>query len=154
TIDFYADNRQDKEGWMAALCECVGKEDAKGKRASWTDLVLARERATAKAAAKCSAEKSTVVDDAADDNKPERAAVSRASTNASTIRAASKSVPNSPIKGDGLNAGRGAAAGPVGQRKNSDAPLPPTPSGRLADTPPMGQRKGGRERAAVRSMIF
>ncbi|KAK4947951.1 Bud site selection protein bud4, partial [Elasticomyces elasticus] len=145
TIDFYADNRQDKEGWMGALCECIGKEDAKGKSATWTDLVLARERANAKAAAK------SVVDDAND--KPERAAVSRASTNASTIRAASKSAPNSPVKSDGLNAGKGAA-GPVGQRKNSDAPLPPTPSGRLVDTPPMGQRKGGKERAAVRSMIF
>ncbi|KAI9786972.1 MAG: Bud site selection protein bud4 [Candelina submexicana] len=42
TIDFYADNAEQKEGWMKVLADTVGKEAAvKG----WTDMVLAKERA-------------------------------------------------------------------------------------------------------------
>jgi hypothetical protein len=48
TIDFYADNAEEKEGWMRALSEVVGKEVRSGKK--WTDLVLAREKATAQKA--------------------------------------------------------------------------------------------------------
>ena len=44
TIDFYADSAAEKEGWMKALSEVVGK-DLKNK--TWTDLVLARHRANA-----------------------------------------------------------------------------------------------------------
>lgn len=44
TIDFYADSAADKDGWMKALSEVVGKEPAKVK--GWTDLVLAKQRAS------------------------------------------------------------------------------------------------------------
>lgn len=42
TIDFYADSAEEKDGWMKALAEVIGKEPAKAK--AWTDLVLARQR--------------------------------------------------------------------------------------------------------------
>ena len=45
TIDFYADSAADKEGWMKALAEVVGRDSSKPK--AWTDLVLARQRAHA-----------------------------------------------------------------------------------------------------------
>ena len=45
TIDFYADSTEEKDGWMKALAEIVGKDSAKGKR--WTDLVLSKHRAIA-----------------------------------------------------------------------------------------------------------
>jgi hypothetical protein len=53
-IDFYADNTRDKEGWMKALGEVIGRDSlggdeddagvskAKGK---WCELVLKREEA-------------------------------------------------------------------------------------------------------------
>lgn len=45
TIDFYADSAEEKDGWMKALAEIIGKDSAKGKR--WTDLVLSKHRAIA-----------------------------------------------------------------------------------------------------------
>jgi hypothetical protein len=42
TIDFYADNASDKEGWMAVLERTVGKSAAVGKE--WCQLVIAQER--------------------------------------------------------------------------------------------------------------
>lgn len=45
TIDFYADSAAEKDGWMKVLAEVVGKDSTKPK--SWTDLVLAKQRATA-----------------------------------------------------------------------------------------------------------
>jgi hypothetical protein len=44
TIDFYADSAAEKDGWMKALSEVVGKELA--KVSGWTDLVLAKQRAS------------------------------------------------------------------------------------------------------------
>ena len=49
TIDFYADSAAEKEGWMKALADVVGKDSSKPK--AWTDLVLARQRAAASKAA-------------------------------------------------------------------------------------------------------
>lgn len=43
TIDFYAENAAEKDGWMKVLSEVVGKDTTKPK--SWTDLVLAKQRA-------------------------------------------------------------------------------------------------------------
>ncbi len=43
TIDFYADSAAEKDGWMKVLSEVVGKDTTKPK--SWTDLVLAKQRA-------------------------------------------------------------------------------------------------------------
>jgi hypothetical protein len=45
TIDFYADSAEEKDGWMKALSEVVGKEPEKVK--GWTDLVMAKHRASA-----------------------------------------------------------------------------------------------------------
>lgn len=45
TIDFYADSAAEKDGWMKMLAEVVGKDTNKPK--TWTDLVLAKQRATA-----------------------------------------------------------------------------------------------------------
>ncbi|KAL9608814.1 MAG: hypothetical protein Q9167_006371 [Letrouitia subvulpina] len=50
TIDFYADSAGEKDGWMRALSEVVGKDLAKPR--SWTDIVIARQRAAASRAAK------------------------------------------------------------------------------------------------------
>jgi hypothetical protein len=43
TIDFYADSAAEKEGWMHALAEVVGKESRDSKK--WTEIVLRREKA-------------------------------------------------------------------------------------------------------------
>ena len=45
TIDFYADSASDKEGWMKALADVVGKDSSRPKL--WTDLVLAKQKAVA-----------------------------------------------------------------------------------------------------------
>lgn len=41
-IDFYAENAEQKEGWMKVLSQCVGKDIA-GSR-GWADMVLQKER--------------------------------------------------------------------------------------------------------------
>jgi hypothetical protein len=41
-IDFYADSREQKEGWMKVLSECVGKDIAGGR--GWAEMVLDKER--------------------------------------------------------------------------------------------------------------
>lgn len=51
TIDFYADSASDKDAWMKALGSAIGKPST-GSTAKWTDVVLTKERADAKAAAK------------------------------------------------------------------------------------------------------
>jgi len=47
TIDFYADNVAQKESWMKALSQSVGRPAA-SKQAKWTDVVLTKERAAGK----------------------------------------------------------------------------------------------------------
>ncbi|RFU31102.1 hypothetical protein B7463_g5242, partial [Scytalidium lignicola] len=49
-IDFYADTRVDKEGWMKVLDACIGKE-SEGAKNGWCSLVLKREESLMKAAA-------------------------------------------------------------------------------------------------------
>ncbi|KAF2086558.1 DUF1709-domain-containing protein, partial [Saccharata proteae CBS 121410] len=43
TIDFYADNAEQKDGWMRVLTDSVGKEAPLAK--PWTELVFAKEKA-------------------------------------------------------------------------------------------------------------
>ncbi|EGE02904.1 GTP binding protein [Trichophyton equinum CBS 127.97] len=45
-IDFYADSRAEKDGWMKVLSETVGKchSSGSGQAKPWTDLVLRREK--------------------------------------------------------------------------------------------------------------
>jgi len=49
TIDFYADSAAEKDGWMKVLADVVGKDTNKTK--TWTDLVVAKQRAVASRAA-------------------------------------------------------------------------------------------------------
>lgn len=49
TIDFYADSAAEKDGWMKALADVVGKDAGKPK--SWTEMVLAKQPAKASKAA-------------------------------------------------------------------------------------------------------
>ena len=50
TIDFYADSAAAKDDWMKVLSEVVGKDLSKPK--SWTDIVMAKQRAAASEAVK------------------------------------------------------------------------------------------------------
>jgi len=43
TIDFYADSREQKDGWMKVLSEVVGKQEVEGKKSAWSAAVLAHE---------------------------------------------------------------------------------------------------------------
>lgn len=51
TIDFYADSHADKDKWMQVLSQVVGKPSVEKNTATWTDLVLARERGEARKSA-------------------------------------------------------------------------------------------------------
>ncbi|KAK5111626.1 hypothetical protein LTR85_011804 [Meristemomyces frigidus] len=164
TIDFYADSRAAKEGWMEALCQVVGKAEV-GKKAggaSWTDLVLAREKGAAaeqrdgggsssaetqmaSSPMKGSSMGTTEVKDFTRPAPPQAQAAGQRRAVA-PVRQASKSAPTSPVKG------------PPSQRP----PPPPTTASAAAkarereraQTPPLAARRNGRTRDAVKSMIF
>lgn len=127
TIDFYADKAVDKEEWMAVLSQVIGKADPGKKAASWTDLVLARE----KVAKTTSVPPTTDVRDFTKPPAPGRKLSDR--------KPVSKSVPTSPVKGT------------VPGRQ---APMPPVADVSRPKTPPMSPRRGHRSRDAVKSMIF
>ncbi|KAK4503077.1 hypothetical protein PRZ48_006504 [Zasmidium cellare] len=129
TIDFYADSRGDKDAWMVALSQVIGKPDAGKKAATWTDLVLARERAEGVTTPKLPS--TTEVRDFTKPPAPARKHSDR--------KPVSKSVPSSPMKG---MPERSAPAPPVAD----DVARP--------NTPPMNPRRGHRSRDAVKSMIF
>ena len=58
TIDFYADSAAEKDGWMKALAEVVGKESRGGDSGGkWTDLVMQRRKAEAAAVQQAQAKK-------------------------------------------------------------------------------------------------
>ncbi|KAL1301623.1 hypothetical protein AAFC00_005848 [Neodothiora populina] len=78
TIDFYADNVAQKEGWMKALAQSVGKAPV-SKQAKWTDVVLAKERLDGKSNG----------DATTDHRKPSGESQNSAST--------ARSAPNSPM---------------------------------------------------------
>jgi len=46
-IDFYADSAAEKDGWMKALYDTVGKGSSSGPTKAWTEMVLKRERSLA-----------------------------------------------------------------------------------------------------------
>jgi len=138
TIDFYADDRAQKEGWMTALSQGLGKQTS-AKTAKWTDLVLAKGTTDSKAIK--AANPDIVVQ-----------APSRQSSGLSTY---SKSAPTSPVK---------STTGSVVRKElppqiESDVG-PAVPVKEVADqiirpgTPPLSPRAGHRERKAVKSMIF
>ncbi|KAL2357963.1 GTP binding protein-like protein Bud4 [Cryomyces antarcticus] len=133
TIDFYADNAADKEGWMRALSEVVGKE-APGKGKGWTALIIAKERAEASKAERMVSAQSNAPSQHSIPRKPS-ATSSQQVRPASSGRVGSQSAPNSPMKPTSGNA------------------MKELPS-KLEGTPPMAARKSHRERDQVRSMIF
>ena len=151
TIDFYADNRGRKEEWIAALSQVIGKADlGSDKKAAWTDLVLARERAQAgqpqsapgssdgsSSPVKASPVKAGGVE-VRDFTKPPPAARQN-SYRKPVGTPMSKSAPNSPMKSQAMrNAPMLPKAAPAARPK----------------TPPMSGRTGHRSRNAVKSMIF
>lgn len=134
TIDFYADSRAEKDEWMIVLSQVLGKADSGKKAASWTDLVLAREKDEGVATAS-HASASTGVE-VRDFTKPPAPARKLSDRKAVT---ASRSVPSSPMKG-------------APERMAPMAPI--IDAGSRPKTPPMSPRRGHRSRDAVKSMIF
>lgn len=149
TIDFYADNRDQKEEWMEALSQSVGKKTS-AKTATWTDLVLARERASSNASIKSP---ELGKDAAFGAPKPARnpsirvQAPSRDSSHSSNHNSI-RSAPGSPLKSSGSVIRKPAT--------NDGVPsVPPKDDGHTRPaTPPMSPRTGHRDRKAVKSMIF
>ena len=140
TIDFYADSRADKDGWMEVLAQVIGKPDAGARKQRWTDLVLARERVDSQYPAAASghqaiAEPPSATTEVRDFTKPPAPPAKEAVDR----RPIAKSAPNSPMKST-------AAA-------RSHLPLAPPPA-RRPGTPPLQPRSGHRSRDAVKSMIF
>ena len=140
TIDFYADSRERKEEWMEALTQVVGKPDQGQKAATWTDLVLAKERTEGRpiTADGASSPVKENAPDVKDFGRPAQAL--RQPSHRKPVMPPSKSAPTSPLKG------------PPPSRR---APMP-TAAVQPArpKTPPMSPRKGHRSRDAVKSMIF
>lgn len=138
TIDFYADNKAQKDEWMVALGQVIGKPDASQKAATWTDLVLARERAEGRpdSAGSGSSPVKAGAPEVKDFGRPPTGQRQKSNT---AVAQTSKSAPTSPAKGPPpRSAPMPAAAAPASRPK----------------TPPMSPRKGHRSRYAVKSMLF
>ncbi|KAI9837701.1 MAG: hypothetical protein M1819_006634 [Sarea resinae] len=127
TIDFYADSREEKDGWMKVLADTVGKDT--GGAGKWTDVVLAREKAErAKAAAAATAAHAV--------NAHGHARMTHSRTPSGT-NSSSKPVPNTPNRHSQM--------------------LPPSSMGRHAPPhgqTPVPPPNASARRANVRSMIF
>lgn len=136
TIDFYADSKARKDEWMLALSQVIGKPDTSQKAATWTDLVLARERVEGRPESSASSSSPTKnAPEVKDFGRPAVGQRHKSNTNVHTA----KSAPTSPVKGP----------------PPRSAPVPPVaaPASR-PKTPPMSPRKGHRSRYNVKSMIF
>ncbi|KAL1605174.1 Bud site selection protein bud4 [Paraconiothyrium brasiliense] len=138
-IDFYADSREQKEGWMKVLSECVGKDIAGGR--GWAEMVLDKERKEKRS-----------------QPEPLQAKPKRESnvTNGALQRprshegTGSQSVPSSPVKRPGHSRTKSHVPSPAPppiekdeQHKSSTAP-------RRKEVPGAGANR----RDQVRSMIF
>ncbi|KAK0303928.1 Bud site selection protein bud4 [Friedmanniomyces endolithicus] len=172
TIDFYADSAEEKEGWMGALSQVIGKagvgdvmgkpkkeEDGKGVR--WTEVVLAREKAAAAVA--------TAANAGAGAGAPAPARPSSALMGAgagSTAPNPSRAPPPPPPSASSTQRRpqqdpRSSRTFPPPQPHSAsnsksapNSPMKAPPPMPRARTPPMGSRSGGRTREAVKSMIF
>lgn len=145
-IDFYADNRDDKEGWMAVLAKVVGKESRKGSK--WCEMVLSKERlegtfqSKMDIAAKALAAAAEKKKDARSQGQKEGVAAPPR-----TSSAVPRSAPQSPVK----------QASPV--KPHREAPMAPMMSGALNNgrqSPAMRQPhpRGNLRRQQVKSMLF
>lgn len=146
TIDFYADNREQKEGWMEALSGSVGKK-VTAKSAKWTDLVLGRERAAGKTPDSIQSSNFSAPPQPARNPSIRVQAPSRDSSHSSNHKS-TRSLPGSPLK----------SSGSVIRRQVTDDDAPGVPAKdepfAQASTPPMSPRTGHRDRKAVKSTIF
>lgn len=144
-IDFYADSRAEKDAWMKALGETIGKDTAANK--GWAAMVLEKERkdkaARAQAAVPPPQPKPQQLQ-SIQENANANAARPQHQRRQSDIPLAhySKSVPSSPVKGHARN--------------QSQAPAPPMKDARLSHAPAPRARdpEKSRYREQVRSMIF
>jgi hypothetical protein len=126
TIDFYADSTAEKEEWMQALSQVVGKKDGShgsggDRKGKWTELVLRRERA--------------------DGGRP------------STMSSAEVDVATKNDVWGKTTEVRDFTKPPPTPKKDLSPAKKPTERQR-PQTPPMNARRGHRERGEVKSMIF
>ncbi|KAK0977611.1 Bud site selection protein bud4 [Friedmanniomyces endolithicus] len=167
TIDFYADSAEEKEGWMGALSQVIGKpgvgdamgkqkkeEDGKGVR--WTEVVLAREKAAAAASATAAGNAG------AGAGAPAPSPYSGMMGAGTTAQNPSRAPPAPPSSSTSAQrrpqSDPRRAFPPPNSASNSksapNSPMKAPPPMPRARTPPMGNRSGGRTREAVKSMIF
>jgi len=154
TVDFYADDTTQKEAWMQALSQIIGKTSDK-KAAKWTDMVVSRERSTRKAESKPAEDAKSVKSAKSAFSGPDIRvqAPSRDSSMNSTF---TKSAPNSPMKsssGSVLRKQLPVADGPEVPPRDDEDDAPATNKMRPG-TPPLEPRTGHRSRKDVKSMIF
>ncbi|KAF2027582.1 DUF1709-domain-containing protein [Setomelanomma holmii] len=141
-IDFYADTREQKEGWMKVLSETVGKDLAAKK--GWISMILEKERKekAARSQAGVPAQQSRPLQENPNKGRPHH---QRTQSHDVFSQQYSKSVPSSPVKGH--------------SRTQSHAPAPPAKDQRMSQAPPPRPRDAGKtgssgRREQVRSMIF
>lgn len=90
-IDFYADNAEQKAGWMRVLSDCIGKDIASNR--GWTDMVLDKER---RDKARSQGTRQVAEGTVPPPNPPKAQALTRPRSHEGP---GSSSVPSSPIKG-------------------------------------------------------
>jgi hypothetical protein len=141
-IDFYADSKEAKEGWMKVLSETVGKDIAAKK--GWISMILEKERKekAARSQAGVPSQQSRPLQENANTNRPSH---QRTQSHDVFAPPQSKSMPSSPIKGH--------------SRTQSHAPAPPAKDHRMSQAPPPRPRDPAKmgssgRREQVRSMIF
>ena len=145
-IDFYADSTADKDGWMRALAEVVGK-DSKSSR-SWTEIVLRKERAAVAKAGKSSA--AMAPNHVAMKSAPNTPAKGHHPSHTSHSSALATGANGSPSK---VSYSRPFSHLPTPNRPNSaDKPLPQTHTGGMRD--PRGRLSEAERRNKSRSMLF
>ncbi|KAF2721521.1 DUF1709-domain-containing protein [Polychaeton citri CBS 116435] len=169
-IDFYADSAAQKEGWMAALAQMVGKPDLGSKKASWTDVVLARERAMGKLSpltptldgssspVKISPSDSAMAQNEIQTHDFTKPPAQQANAQLPMSPRSKASIERKPVTGLRNTAQSSPVKGPPTYR----APDPPKadsakerPKSMIRPgTPPLEARRGHRSRDAVKSMIF
>ena len=147
-IDFYADDREQKEGWMKVLSECVGKDIASGK--AWTHMVLEKERKDR--AQKSKSQSATPTPGSRPLHEGGNANRRPSHTRTQSHEVYSKSTPSGPAKPAHTRTQSFAPTPPPKERDPRMAPAPaPRPRPQTQMQPDTGS-KGRRDQ--VRSMIF
>lgn len=141
-IDFYADTREQKEGWMKVLSETVGRDIAAKK--GWISMILEKERKeqAARSQAGVPTQQSWAFQENGNTNRPSH---QRTQSHDVFATPQSKSMLSSPVKGHA--------------RTQSHAPTPPAKDHRMSQAPPPRPRETNKagssgRREQVRSMIF